>query len=73
LLNTIPSQLIEHGEIELVPTQSLLLLHESVFGTGRYSAHYQNRNVNTKPATNPVIYNGDLPERYAKAMVAQVL
>jgi hypothetical protein len=39
-----------------------------MFGTGRYSVYYQRRDV-TNPATNPLISNGDLPERCVNAMV----
>jgi hypothetical protein len=35
--------------------------HVCSFVVGRHSAHYQRRYINTHPATNPMIYNGDLP------------
>lgn len=49
----------------------LSLLHYSILGTGRYFAHYQWRNINVKPATNPLIFNGVLPVRHTTAIVAQ--
>lgn len=45
----------------------------NVFGSERYSAHYQMRNVNTNPATNSLIYNCVLLVRYARAMLARTL
>ena len=45
-------------------------LHASIFGTGRYSARYHMRNINTKPATNLLIYNSVLPARYSGVIVA---
>lgn len=42
LLKTIPIQLTEHGEVQLVPThrEPSSGLHSSVFSTERYSANY---------------------------------
>lgn len=42
----------------------------SIHGIGRYSASYWRRKLNTSPATNPPILNGDLPE-CAGLIVAQ--
>lgn len=42
-----------------------------VFGTGRYSACYQDRNIYSNPTTNALIYNTVLPANYARAVVAQ--
>ena len=41
--------------------------------SGRYSACYQRRKMNTNPETNPRIYNGDLHIWYAGAIVAKIL
>lgn len=60
LLKTTPTQLTEHGEVELVPTQSLHPIVQ-VFVTGRYSEHYQRRNVNTKPATQNLCHLQQCP------------
>lgn len=60
LLKTTPVLLIEHGEVAQVPSPP----QSGVFGTGWHSARYQRSNRNTNPATNPVIYNDALPERY---------
>lgn len=35
------------------------------------SEHYQKKKVNTYPATNPIVYNGDLSASYVGAIVAQ--
>lgn len=43
----------------------------SVLDPRGYSAHYQRRNVTSKPATNPLIYSGVLPARYGSTIVAQ--
>lgn len=43
LLKT-PIQLTEHGEVKLVPTQNLHPI-SYVFGTGRYSEHYQKKKM----------------------------
>jgi hypothetical protein len=53
LLTTPPSQLIKHGEFELMPTQDLCL-YVLASSTRRYSASYQKRNINTKPTTKPL-------------------
>jgi hypothetical protein len=45
----------------------------SVLGTGRYSACYQRRNINNKPAKTLPTYNGVLPARQATAITAQSL
>lgn len=42
-------------------------------GTGRYSACYQRRKVNTKAITNTSIYNSDLPAGHSTTTVAQIL
>lgn len=52
LLKTTSTQFIEHGEVEVVPTQNLHPLCAILLGTGRYSARYQKRNVHTNRATN---------------------
>jgi hypothetical protein len=64
LLEKVYAQLIEYGEVMLVPKES--------FHPCRPEC-YQRRKVNSKPATNPLIYNGELPTRYAGAIVAQTL
>ena len=65
--------LIKHGEFELMPTQDLCL-YVLASGTRRYSAGYQRRKVNSKPATNPLVYSGDgMPAYYAGTIVAQCL
>jgi hypothetical protein len=43
----------------------------SVYGIGKYSAHYQKRNLNINLATNPLIFNDVLSVRYAGTRVAQ--
>lgn len=45
----------------------------SIFGTERYCVDYQKINGNTKPATKSLNYNGVLPARFVRAMVAQSL
>ena len=47
LLKTAPLEFIQKGNIYLVPTQKAI-----INGTGRYSAHYQRRNINTNPIRN---------------------
>ena len=71
LSKTTLKYLAEHGEKELVFNQSFHLPLTSVHSIGRFSAHYQRRKVNTNPATNALIYNGDLLARYADAIVAE--
>lgn len=56
----------------MVTTSSLHLL-TGVRDTGGYSVCYQSEKVNTNPVTKPEIYNGDLPTRYAGAVVATTL
>lgn len=74
LLKVTPTQIIEHGEIEMVPKYTL---HPYViaylFGTGRCSLHYQRRDVNISIAINCTIYCGVLPASYASVMAAQSL
>lgn len=48
-------------------------LHHSIIGTGRYFASYQKKNINTIPVTDSLVYNGVLPARHARAIVAQSL
>lgn len=60
------TQLIEHGEVELVPTWSLHSYVSSLFGVGRYTEGYQKRNMGTNPATKPLLYP---PAKYVRAMV----
>ena len=45
-----PIQLTEHEEVEL-GLHGAFTLYASIFGTERYSASYQKRNVNTNSAT----------------------
>lgn len=45
LLKTISSQFIEHKDVDLVASASIV-------GIGRFSVLYQRRKVNSKPATN---------------------
>ena len=59
-----------HSSVYTEPSP-LSPLHSKVFGAESYSAHDQRRNVNNNPATNPVMYSGVLPARYARAMVTQ--
>ena len=66
---TMPTQLIEHGEVKLVP----LPLYTSVHGTGRHSACYQKGTVNIYPATHSSIYNDVLTVNCARAVVSQSL
>ena len=72
LLETTPTQLIKHGEVQLVPTESF---HHCTQGSfvqeGTLSA--TKGETHTNPAANPLSYNGVLPARYARAMVAQSL
>ena len=49
-----------------------LLLHASVFGTGSYSAHYQNRSVHWA-SHKPRDLQWCPTWKYARAMVAQIL
>lgn len=44
-----------------------------VFGTGRCPALCQKRNINTKPATDLLLYSGLLPESDAGKVVAENL
>jgi hypothetical protein len=68
LLKTIPVQLIEYGEVELVPIKS-------VYSRGRFSVCNQKRH--TKPASHKPFdlqwCSCAMPTRYARAMVAQNL
>lgn len=41
------------------------------FSTGRSSEGYQKSYLNTNQVTNPLIYNGVLPTRYTRTVVAQ--
>lgn len=66
------TQIIVHGEIKLMPIESSNLCN-SVFRTGRYSADYQKRSINTNTATEDLIFNRVLPDRCALAMVSQSL
>jgi hypothetical protein len=68
LLKATPMQLIKHGAC-----LELSSLWTDDHGTGKHSACYQRRNVNVNPATNPLIYNGGLPESYAGTIMAQNL
>ena len=45
--------------------------HTNIHVTGSCSVLYQVRNVNTNTATNPWIYNGNLPARYTSAQILQ--
>jgi hypothetical protein len=69
LLKATSTQLIEHGDVNLVPIESChpyilaFLLHDVIL-------HDTKRETNTKPAINALIYNGILPERYASTLVA---
>lgn len=65
-----PTQLIEYGDVELLPTYSLKSLLTGVRDTGKYATSYKRRKRNN-PATNTMIYNGDLTEGCASAIVAQ--
>lgn len=59
LLKITPIKLIKCGEMDFLLTYKL---HSSVlFGTGRFSANYPRRKINTKRAKNPFIYNDALP------------
>ena len=72
LLKITTTQLRELGQVQLVPTESFHT-YVLVFDTGRNAVHYQKRNVNTSPATKPLIYNSVPSARSASAMVAQRL
>jgi hypothetical protein len=62
LLKTTPMQLIKHGDIVLLSTQSLhLYLLTNAHGSSRYSACYQRTKKSANPDTNPLIYTADLP------------
>lgn len=52
LLKMKPTQLLEHGEVELVPILSLYHPCTCIHNMGRYSSWYPRRKVNTNPATN---------------------
>ena len=74
LLKVTPTQIIEHGEIEMVPKYTLQPYAVAyLFGTGRYSVHYQRRDVNTSIAINCTIYCGVLPASYASVIAEQSL
>jgi hypothetical protein len=73
LPETILAELIEHGEVKLVPTKNVLPLCSRVFGTGRDSAGYKKKDVNTSPDTKPFIYKAVLPAKYGGATVTQRL
>ena len=72
LLKTTPIQLIEHGEVKLVPSYSLhlyilvCLVQEGIL----YATKGE---TNISQVTNPLIYNNVLPTRYVSSMVAQSL
>lgn len=55
------------GYLEPLPQQT------TVHGRWRYSSCYQRRDVNTNPATNPIIYISDLSAKYVGASAAQSL
>lgn len=52
LLKMKPTQLLEHGEVKLVPMLSLYHPCACIHSMGRYSSWYPRRKVNTNPATN---------------------
>lgn len=57
LLKTTTTQLIEHGNVYLVAYIQTLPQCSSVYYMGRYSVGNQNRNINIRPTTEPLIYN----------------
>lgn len=57
LLKTARTQPTELGEVQLVP-----ILLTCVHSTGSSMRVTQGEVANTKPATNPLTYIGDLPE-----------
>jgi hypothetical protein len=69
LLKTISIQLIEHKK-SLACCHRAFTLHASIIAIGRNTTGYQRKYVKTNPATNTLIYNGILPERYADAIGA---
>lgn len=69
LQNTTHTQIIECGEVNLVPTWSFL----PYCGTGSYFDCYQNGKKITKRYANHLIYKGILPAIYAKAVEVQKL
>ena len=52
-----PTQLIEHGEVQLMPTWKLYPLSYSLLATRKYSIGDQKKNMDTNPATKPLTYN----------------
>lgn len=56
LWKTTPAKRTEHGEVGLVPTQSLRPLLTRVHATGKYSVCYQR----SKASTSPSVYSADL-------------
>jgi hypothetical protein len=58
LLKITLTYFIKHRKVEL---ETSSLLTTTVHDTGRYSAYYYIRKVNTNPATNHSTYNDDLP------------
>lgn len=72
MLKATLTRLLEHGEIKPAYPEPLPLL-TNAHGPGKYSVHYQRRNVHTNPATNPELYNADLLAKYAGAIAAQRL
>lgn len=74
LLKTTPTQVIEHGDVELVPTFTVHYCEcTTVHSTGRYSACYPRRKVNTNTATNTSVYSSDLSVTYTIALEVQSL
>jgi hypothetical protein len=70
LLKSTPTQVTDHGEVELVPTLNLhsyilvSLVQEGILQTTK------KRNISSNPATNILIYSDVLFSKYAREMVA---
>lgn len=72
LLKTTTTQLIENGDVKSIPTYNLFSYLQCLWWRNyRESSHKSTVRMN--PVTNPCIYNSTLPERRARAMVAQSL
>lgn len=72
LVRTTPTQHIQHGEFKVGSYLDPSTLCSSIFGRERYPEGYQKRNINTNPATKPLIYNAVLPAKYSRAMMEQI-
>jgi len=64
-------QFIEHGEVELVPTQNLHPYVLMSLVQDMYSPCYQRRKYKHRPSHNPLTYNDVLHVRFARAEEVQ--